>query len=88
MSYSRWGNSFWYTYWMVGGKPGKEIFAVCTVENFLESEIRADPWACAVKCYYIQQRRSTSHVPTRAQLCELVGYMLEFLDDVSLERTE
>jgi hypothetical protein len=88
MSYSRWGDSFWYTYWMVGGKPGKEIFMVCSVESFLESEIRADPWACAMRCYKVCEETPGFATPTRTQLHELVGYMLDFLEDVSLERTE
>ena len=54
MSYSRWGSSFWYTYWSASGGPNKEeqIFEICDVSRnmrFSYREIKKDMQSCLDK---------------------------------------
>ena len=54
MSYSRWGSSFWYTYWSASGGTNKEekIFEICDVSRnmrFSYREIKKDMQSCLDK---------------------------------------
>jgi hypothetical protein len=81
MSYSRWGNSRWYTYWCVHPTDSVEdidnaIFKVCGVLQFSAKELRADITGCAKKAADIDGAE------TLGEIKELEGYMKGFLDDV------
>ena len=93
MSYSRWGNSFWYTYWVVA--PGEEtrdnaLFDVCGVALFTAKELREDMDICLGEVK--DSRRMAEGIEEQKALChdeepegdieELHGYMLEFLKDI------
>lgn len=88
MSYSRWLESYWYTFWCVhpyGSVEDREnaIFEVCDWWFSLQltaADIRADVNAC------VEKARAACHTkpirPTDEDLSELRGYMLEFVADV------
>lgn len=95
MSYSRWSNSYWYTYWCVADPDIPEtrataIFEICTVARFRASEIRKDIAACVAKAaIYAGRPRSRGPsdclprtAPTEEQLQELTELMVRFLRDV------
>jgi hypothetical protein len=45
MSYSRWGDSRWYTYWLASERAAtkeREVFEICGVTNFTYYEIKHD----------------------------------------------
>jgi hypothetical protein len=83
VSYSRWGNSRWYTFWCVAQGDVVENrdnarFEICGEKPdiwFAAAQLREDMDACirkvagAVEC-------------TPAELEELRGYMRDFLEDV------
>lgn len=85
MSYSRWSNSRWYTFWCVHPRDQREtrasaIFSVMDSHaanaepgerQFNAAEIRKNVDACVGK-----------FTGTADELQELRGYMLEFVDDV------
>lgn len=86
MSYSRWSNSRWYTFWHVRDRDQIENgtnakFTVmdscgdCDEFTFRAAEIRKNVNDCV--------RRVTDKNPaTTDEAAELSGYMLEFLNDV------
>lgn len=98
MAYSRWGSSYWYTYWRVADANIPEtrdtaIFEICTVARFRASEIRKDISACvakaAVRASIPREPRNDGwfeepphKMPTEDQLQELTALMESFLRDV------
>lgn len=94
MSYSRWGESYWYTYWCVADADIPEtrataIFEICMVTRFRASEIRKDISACVAKAALICKNaaKSTSDgppytVPSESDLLDLTRCMEAFLRDV------
>lgn len=76
MSYSRWSNSRWYTYWLAD-TTGRDdsYFVVMGDAGFYAKELRADMDAC------LQSIENA----TPEELEELRGYMKRFLEDVDRE---
>ena len=81
MSYSRWSNSCFYTFWCASKATcrDEEIFDVCAVKSFTYKELVDDIDACITDIKNIE----TDH--TEEELKELKGYMLEFIEDVKEE---
>ena len=83
MSYSRWGESRWYTFWACQEEETENrdtsLFEICTVASFAASELRADIDACLAKAVAAEQVRG---MVADDEIEELRGYMLEFLDAV------
>lgn len=85
MAYSRWSTSVWYTFWHVG--YGEEetadtaIFTICGVGNFTAKQIRDDISKCICDVQWLT-REDRHNQPTKDQLIELEGYMVQFLQSV------
>jgi len=82
MSYSRWSNSRWYTFWCVHPRDQIEtrasaIFEVCDVRQFNAAELRKDIDQCVEQACAI----SGGDV-SKEEAAELKSYMLDFLQDV------
>jgi len=80
MSYSRWINSVWYTYWMCQNKETENrqtaLFNISGVATFTAQQLRDDIEHCldvAMKCNLLGRDDDKE---------ELHSYMLEFLADV------
>lgn len=91
MSYSRWGDSVWYTYWSThrkGGNSGDETrdnatFEVCTVGSFTAAELREDIEQCVNRAMEAHNKQCADHFRAdEADRNELREYMREFLADV------
>ena len=81
MSYSRWGNSYWYTFYCVYPEEGREtkdnaLFDVCMIATFTAKDLREDMDSC------IEIVSKKDPYATKEQLGELRIYMSEFLKDV------
>jgi len=81
MSYSRWSNSTWYTFWLVQDPKTENrdtaIFCICGVCNFTAKELLDDVGKC------IATLRDMDHKYTVEELNELKLYIFRFLDDVN-----
>lgn len=88
MSYSRWSNSFWYTFW--GYRPvdapeetrDNAIFEICDVARFEARQLRENIDQCIAK---VEEVMATDYIPpfTKDELKEeLLGYIRNFLEDV------
>lgn len=85
MSYSRWIQSRWYTYWAAATKKkdldrDNSIFVICNVANFRAKELREDIDRCAREAV-----TKDGGCATEIESDELKLYMREFLDDVDKE---
>lgn len=80
MSYSRWSNSRWYTFWCVTESDKKEdqIFEICTVKSFTFLELKDNVSGCLDRVAAIEEC-------SEADLLELQSYMLRFISDVEKE---
>ena len=81
MSYSRWSNSEWYTYWCMSNAHeirdmDNELFEVCAVHTFTYRELKDDIENCLV---------TVKEKCPEGNLDELRGYMEEFVADVEEE---
>lgn len=76
MSYSRWSNSVWYTYWSAksGDTRDTQVFTVCWEKDFTYKELKENLDACA-ECFFAKGYRDKN-------IEELKGYMKEFIEDV------
>ena len=90
MSYSRWGDSVWYTYWTCGPDDEDRDTATLVVSTASESA-----WLTAkdirdniADCLRRVQEINIGVNLTAADMHELAGYMIEFLDDVDEEYSE
>jgi hypothetical protein len=83
MSYSRWSNSIWYTYWSTGcsDKKNKQTFCICSVATFTYKQLKDDIYKCLKE---IKKKYPTC---TDYEIEELRGYMKEFMADVEHEFT-
>ena len=93
MSYSRWSDSFWYTFWSVPPSERDEpenrdnaIFDICDVANFTAKELRDNLVGCLqyVEIIVAQKYKPECQV-TEERKQELIGYIQQFLDDVDEE---
>ena len=89
MSYSRWGSSFWYTYWWSNTDVNcqeDEILEVCSVMSFTFEELKnIKKCVNQIELYYNVKGVETQDKgtkPTKEEIKELKGYMLEFVEDV------
>ena len=86
MAYSRWSNSFWYTFWAVSDNKTKDgqIFDICTTMSFTYKQLTEDMDDCVVKV-----REAIEHEvedkPEDAVYEELKGYIKTFIKDVEEE---
>lgn len=84
MSYSRWSNSRWYTYWLASSQPENHNSATLCVDDFDKpcyieaARIRKDVDSCVREV--VDKQGGTSD-----EAEELKGYMLRFLADVDRE---
>ncbi len=85
MSYSRWGESRWYTFWACQDDATENrdtaIFEICAGVSFTATELRADIKTCVDLAITKERTRSGSSVPDEERQ-ELQGYMADFLADV------
>ena len=81
MSYSRWINSCWYTYWCTSDATKKEdeIFSVTSEYNFTYKEIKEN-----INNFKVLKKHF-SGIYTQEEYKELKSYMFEFIKDVEDE---
>jgi len=99
MSYSRWHNSYWYTFWQYQEEPEDRdtaIFSICCVVSFTAKELRDDIDACIeivkgmVETKLEENPKDMEYEFDREDGVEpdyeeLKGYMKRFLRDVDEE---
>lgn len=88
MAYSRWTDSFWYTFWAVAEHGVVEdrdnaVFEVMPHSRFAAKDLRENQDRCVEEVVYRCCSRNLQ--PTEADIEELRGYMNEFLEDVDKE---
>ena len=78
MSYSRWGNSHWYTFWLAQEDEDYDTatFCICSLTQFKAITIREQFDEC------INIVRSMDEKASDAEINELRGYMRSFLEEV------
>ena len=88
MSYSRWSNSFQYTFWCAPLNKKEEnrynaIFEICDVTSFTAQQLRTDIEECLekIRC----KLEGHDYEEYKELLNELQEYMNEFLQDVDKE---
>ena len=84
MSYSRWINSYWYTFWKAQEEETYDtaIFCICRFEsdiNFTSKQLREQFEKC-IDTIKMKERKASEEA-----LNEVAGYMCEFLKDVEEE---
>jgi len=81
MSYSRWSNSTWYTYYACSESVERDtqIFQVCDVKGFYYKELKSDLDGC------IQQIKNEVQA-TPEEIKELKGYIQIFISDVESDK--
>ena len=93
MSYSRWSNSVWYTYWSDSSEETKyrlptkklkynQVFAICDFPSYnitYGDLMTKDLYTITqeVREYYKEKN------PTNEELGELADYLMRFVDDVN-----
>ena len=87
MSYSRWSDSQWYTYWSSHSNNHRrgQIFCICSVADFTSGQICDDIESCldtAIEKYLADYKATQSISAARE---ELRGYMVQFIKDVNAE---
>jgi len=100
MSYSRWGNSVWYTYWCSteSKKRDDQLFDICGTHAFTYGELKTRGIdGCIEKLKDIiteknneenkmkQENMFVGHNYTTEEYEELKGYIREFMKDVEDE---
>jgi len=93
MSYSRWSNSYWYTFWCCpfkGFEHGMDeaTFEICGITNFKYWELKEDIEKCIHRVTEILEDEKMNELPTSEDYEELKGYMKEFIKDVENEFKE
>lgn len=94
MSYSRWGSSFWYTYWCSTGAKYQEdeILEICSVMSFTFEELKnIKKCVNQIELFYNVKGVGTEDKgtkPTKEEIKELKGYMLDFVEDVKARYKE
>jgi len=81
MSYSRWSNSVWYTYWCAGADNNhrrSQLFDICGVITFTAGEIIDDIEKC-LDTACDKSKINNDH----NERDELRNYMMEFITDVN-----
>ena len=83
MSYSRWLNSAWYTFWSAPNRhtmnvKEKQVFEICSVKSFTYEELN-DIYKCIDE---LKELNKNNTYYSDDDYKELIGYMLEFRKDV------
>jgi len=104
MSYSRWSNSIWYTYWSAssGETKDEQIFCICDLSrpfNFTYKELKENIHRCLG--VVIEESKCEKNVSvlgesvtykglvyTEKEIDELQGYMEDFIEDMDNEFKE
>jgi hypothetical protein len=85
MSYSRWGNSYWYTFW----DSKTDSFEICGVTNIGYFSLKKDIDECIRHLKYrleeIDKKNTLIRLPTEIEYQELKSYMLQFINDFEEE---
>ena len=81
MSYSRWSNSYWYTFWHVPDDKTKENrdnakFTICTFGSYSAAQLRNKLDRCL---HFVKCKEPDGNIE------ELKGYVAQFLADVDKE---
>ena len=91
MSYSRWSNSSWYTFWSSTPEntpmEDQEFCVDCEL-HFSYKSLKKDMDKCInnVRSHYeFKMDEDNENRPSDAEYDELKGYMLEFIQDVEKE---
>lgn len=89
MSYSRWSNSYWYTFHSACSPPldrNNQIFEVCYITQFTWYELVHKRRECLAivkeKCKEVYK---LGWQPTDEEMKELEGYMIEFISDIVID---
>ena len=86
MSYSRWGDSYWYTFWDATGDSKKKKYQLLNVDCefiFTYQQIKYFPNACIA---FIKQSLSgKEREPIQADIDELLCIFKEFVSDMDTE---
>ena len=87
MSYSRWINSIWYTFWSGSASSRSEEQFACMAGLDHEHNFH---WPYVMVKRFIEDRSLLEEVaqhvkPTEDEITELLGYMKEFIKDVDLK---
>lgn len=78
MSYSRWGSSCWYTYWLAQEKEDYDTatFCICGLTEFTAKQLRNDLNGCIKKVKVMDKKADELDID------ELIIYIKRFLKDV------
>ncbi len=89
MAYSRWSNSYWYTFWTFSDSELKEnqIFDVCTLRVFSYKELTTNINNCLLAVRESVEQEIKEKLDDTVYE-ELKGYMKEFIKDVDKEYNE
>jgi hypothetical protein len=84
MSYSRWSNSYWYTYWRVAGEGVVEnrnnaVLDICSVISFTAKQLRENLDQCM---------KEVQELSPDGDIYELRLYVNRFLNDVDKQYIE
>jgi len=84
MSYSRWSNSYWYTFWLAQEEENYDtaVFSICRFDgyiNFSSKQLREHFEKC-IDTIKMKERKASEE-----ELNEVAGYMRNFLKDVEEE---
>jgi len=86
MSYSRWGNSYWYTYWQVSEEEFENsdtaVFCIYRFDGditFKAKRLREQLNKC-IDTVRLKERNASEE-----EIEELTTYMIKFLEDVEEE---
>ena len=87
MSYSRWSNSSFYTYWCSSDAKCKEdeLFDICGVKMFIYSELNTDIEKCLKEIEEIGKKDNKIPYTDDEIYIELRGYMNSFIANVTEE---
>jgi len=93
MSYSRWLNSIWYTFWRASDATCKEdeIFCICGVTDIKYKDMREDLEGCISKVKDVvehPEKEGISFCPAEVSPLdydELKIYMQRFMQDIEQE---
>lgn len=85
MAYSRWGESYWYTYWCVRLLPGPEDrdnarFDICGIRSWTAKELRDDLESCIEQTVASCSKCTTQ--PLESEIDDLREFVREFLEEV------
>jgi hypothetical protein len=97
MAYSRWSNSYWYTFWTTRSETEtqfkwptkqlkrKQVFEICDMRPFFISygELEDEGMGKIInKVKKVFKKTHPNNPPTEEQLRELMGYINEWREDV------